>query len=527
MIRHFFLDKTNTIIQNSRKNLGLNPILQIAYGDGLMRGLLHFDVDEIKQLIEDKTFPDVSKLTFKLKMTNCMSVDGVPYEKSLIRGETNRAVRAGSFDLVLYKLPMEFDAGRGFDFISDFWIHDNTSYSENGSNWFFAKNAVPWPVDYGKLDLTDENLDWDLITTNSCSKMERISSALSGLTQEQLDILGRYICNNNSRTINLEGGIWKNSYLISEFNKYINGEDSIIVGAQHFDFGNENLSIDITDYIMECLNTGVNHGLCLSFSPLYENNETDVQQYVGFFNDNTNTFFHPYVEATYCDFVFDNREGFTIGVDNNLCLYVSDNGIPVNLDNIPTCSINGTEFEVRQVTKGVYSARIGANSISLEPDSIYYDIWSNLALNGVELDDTELEFATNKQVRKLSIGSGSDIKKTLVPSIYGINMDEGLHRGEIREVSVDFREEFTQYVKELVSSCRYTLYTEDGNRVIEVLPYQPIEQHFLNNFFIIYTQDLIPGEYFVDIEVVYGRETKYYKKVLRFKVLSDVTERYE
>ena len=63
--------------------------------------------------------------------------------------------------------------------------------------------------------------------------------------------------------------------------------------------------------------------------------------------------------------------------------------------------------------------------------------------------------------------------------------------------------------------------------MIEVLPYQPIEQHFLNNFFIIYTQDLIPGEYFVDIEVVYGRETKYYKKVLRFKVLSDVTERYE
>lgn len=494
MIRHFFLDKTNTIIENNRKNLGLNPILQIAYGNGLMRGLLHFDVNEISELIKDKTFADVSKLTFKLKMTNCMGVDGVPYEKGLIRGETNKAVRAGSFDLMLYKLPVDFDAGRGFDFITDFWIHDNSSYSENGSNWFFAKNGITWPIDDGKIDLADETLDWDLVKYHK---------------------------------IDLTGGIFENSYLIEQFNKYINGEESIVVGVQHFDFGNENLSIDITDYVLDCINTGVNHGLCLSFSPLYENIETDVQQYVGFFTDHTNTFFHPYVEATYCDFVFDNRENFTIGIDNNLCLYVSNDGIPVNLDEIPTCVINEAEFDVKQITKGVYSAHIGANTLELNQDSIYYDIWSNLALNGVKLDDVELEFATNKQTRKISIGSGSDVKKTLVPSIYGINMDEGVHRGEIREVSVDFREEFTQSVKELISSCKYTLYTEDGNRVIEVLPYQPIEQHFLNNFFMIYTQDLIPGEYFVDIEVVCGRETKYYKKILRFKVLSDVTERYE
>jgi len=494
MIRHFFLDKTNTIIENSRKNLGLNPILQVAYGNGLMRGLLHFDINEIKELIDNKTFPDVSKLSFKLKMTNCMSVDGVPYEKSLIRGETNKAVRAGSFDLMLFKLPIGFDAGRGFDFISDFWIHDNMSYSENGSNWFFAKNGITWPIDDEKINLCDENLDWDLVKYHK---------------------------------IDLTGGIVPASYLIDEFNKFIKNEKSIIVGAQHFDFGNENLSIDITDYVLECISTGVNNGLCLAFSPLYENTETDVQQYVGFFNDNTNTFFHPYVEATYCDFVFDNRENFTLGKDNNLCLYVSDNGVPVNLDDIPTCSIDGNEFAVKQITKGVYSANIKANEINLEPDSIYYDLWSKLALNGVKLDDVELEFTTNKQIRKISIGSNSDIKKTLVPSIYGINMGEGLHRGEVREVSVDFREEFTQSIKELVSSCRYTLYTEDGNRVIEVLPYQPIEQHFLNNFFIIYTEDLIPGEYFVDIQVVYGRETKYYKKVLRFSVLSDVTERYE
>ena len=79
MIRHFFLDKTNTILENSLQNLGLNPILSVGYGKFLMRGLLHFDISEIKKLVNDKTFANQNKLTFILKMTNCFSVDTVPY----------------------------------------------------------------------------------------------------------------------------------------------------------------------------------------------------------------------------------------------------------------------------------------------------------------------------------------------------------------------------------------------------------------------------------------------------------------
>ena len=492
MIRHFFLDKTNTIIEGSRKNMGLNPISSVAYGDGIMRSLLHFSVDEIAELINDKTFANIDKLRFNLKMTNCMGIDGVPYEKNLIHGAAGNTVRAGSFDLVLYKLPREFDAGRGFDFESDVWITQNMSYSENGSNWYFAKNGITWPVDDDKINLKDPDFNWGDV-----------------------------------RKIDLNGGIWTNQNLIDEFTKYVHGEESIVVGAQHFDFGNENLNIDITDYVMECINTGINNGLCLAFTPLYENNKTNAQQYVGFFNDHTNTFFHPYVEAVYCDYIEDHRQTFTIGKENDIYLYVSDDGVATNLDDIPSCSINDIGFPVEQVTKGVYRARIDTNVLNMKANSIYYDKWSNLALNGVALDDVELEIATNNQTRKITVGSNSDLKKSYVPSIYGINNDEGLHRGEIREVTVDFREEYSQNIKELINSSRYKLYTEDGNRIIEILPYQPIEQNFLNNYFIIYTEDLIPGEYFIDIESKFGRETKYFKKILRFKIVSDVTERYE
>ena len=199
MIRHFFLDKTNSIIKKSEQNIGLNPILNVSYGADIMRGLIHFDLCEIKSLISDKTFANRDKLTFTLKMTNCSSVDGYPYNKQLIRGINNTAYRATSFDLMLFKLPRHFDAGKGFDFVSDMWVHDNSSFSKEASNWYCSTTGLMWNGELKPKSFKD-----------------------------------------------VEGGIYPQTQLIEEYEKYLNGDESIVVGSQHFDFGNENLSIDIT-----------------------------------------------------------------------------------------------------------------------------------------------------------------------------------------------------------------------------------------------------------------------------------------
>ena len=81
MIRHFFLDKTNSIFEGSTQNIGLNPVLHVAYGVGRVRGLIHFDIEQIKCLVDDKTFANLDKLSFNLKMTNYFSIDSFPYEK--------------------------------------------------------------------------------------------------------------------------------------------------------------------------------------------------------------------------------------------------------------------------------------------------------------------------------------------------------------------------------------------------------------------------------------------------------------
>ena len=483
MIRHFFIDKTNSIITHSEQNMGLNPISYVSYGAYSMKSIIHFDISQIKELIEDKTFCNRDKLTFTLKMTNCFSVDEFPQNKELIGNLGAKTVRTSSFDLMLYKLPRHFDAGRGFDYISDLWEHNNKSFIKEGSNWYCCSTGILWDGS---------------------------------------------IKPNNLKEVN--GDIYSNEFIKEEYEKYLKGNESIIIGTQHFDYGYENLSIDITSYIYDVLSekiNDINYGLCLSFIPRYNDIKSDDVHYVGFFNDNTNTFFHPYVEAKYSEYINDDRESYIIGSKNKLYLYVSDNGKMTNLDTLPSCNINNKTYEVKQATKGVYYAITDTLNNDVYEDTISYDTWSNIVLNGEKIDDVEMEFYVNPKSKKLLIGSNSNTRNNLVPSIYGINDDESINIGDVREITVDFRKKFETNKIELIDNAEFRLYIKDGDREIDVFEYQPIEKGFLNNFFVLHTGDLIPNKYFIDIKVKIGREIKYYKEILRFKIISNVTNRYQ
>lgn len=484
MIRHFFLDKTNTILEKTNQNFGLNPILSLSYGNGLSRGLIHFDMDKIKSLIEDKTFADTEKIKFTLKMTNCFSVDAIHYDGDISCSGAKSGERASSCDIMLFELPCDFDGGRGYEFNSDFLKTDKRFMTNEGSTWKNARSGFPWKGAFEYLDETYNPKDD-------------------------------------------HGGIYPINKLEEEYNKYLNNEESIIVGKQHIDFGKENLSIDITKYVLKCLKTGNNHGLCLSFTPYYENLQKDKSLVLNFFTDHTNTFFHPYIEAKYENYITDNRESFIIGQENKLYLYVYDEGQPVNLDKLPKCSIDEFEFEVKQAEKGVYYAIISPNILNMKKDMIYYDIWSEIVLNGVYWDDIEMEFVAHSPSRKISIGNNSNVKSSLVPYLSGINDSENISIQEIREINVDFREKYNTETKKLINKAEYRLYVKDGEREYTVIDFQPIEMGFLNNFFMLYTEDLIPNKYFIDIIIKSGRENLMFKDVLHFNIVNNITERHK
>jgi hypothetical protein len=64
---------------------------------------------------------------------------------------------------------------------------------------------------------------------------------------------------------------------------YSGSPSGITVSTQHFDKGNENLEMDVTDYVNGLLTGDTNYGLGIAFDRSYELLNTTRLKYVGFF----------------------------------------------------------------------------------------------------------------------------------------------------------------------------------------------------------------------------------------------------
>ena len=190
MIKHTFLDKCCTIVKDSDLNTGLNPVAELNYGNCISRVLIHFDVEELQMMIEDKTFSNLDSLTHILKLTNCGSVNNDLHNKTLTSGCEPKE-RASSFTVLLFKVPYEWDNGKGIDFANDFWISDHHKFSNSGCNWFQRKNGQPWDTEgiisqhdlflesmagaaKSVVDYFNNNIDLFMRVCYNCRKKENI-----------------------------------------------------------------------------------------------------------------------------------------------------------------------------------------------------------------------------------------------------------------------------------------------------------------------------------------------------------------
>lgn len=136
-----FLDKTNTLVSNDSINLGLNPIIELYYGTPYSRCVVHFDTDRLRSLVDDGTYPDVSRLRHRLVMANVGSLS-TPYRS--VYNKYNGAERAKSFDLRFFTIDRPWDRGGGFDYLMDGYDTVNRIYSTQGSNWERCRTDERW-----------------------------------------------------------------------------------------------------------------------------------------------------------------------------------------------------------------------------------------------------------------------------------------------------------------------------------------------------------------------------------------------
>lgn len=467
MVRHTFLDKTNTIFRGSSNNFGLHPVCMLNYGGIVSRIILHFDEKKLIDLGEN--------VRHFLKMMNCGSYDVIKQMGTLLPSEDVMGVkeRGESFDIIAVRLPQGFDEGNGFDRDNDFWGTGYASVSNESSNWYYSQNGIKWEQE----------------------------------------------------------GIFTRKFIDEELVKFGNNEKSVIVARQHFEHGNENLKLDITEYVNDVLSGSCeNNGLCLMFIPMIERLDADLVQYVGFWSNKTNTLFHPFIESISDISIQDDRYDFIINKENRLYLFSNIGGELCDLDELPQCRIEGsncdsTKFisEVKRFSKGVYYVDILMDS-NTPIDSIYYDIWSNIKYNGVDLGEVEQEFVTHPQHIYFSIGENVDDNRSFEPSITNINDYEKIQHGEKRNVKVEFKRQYTTQSKTF-NQAYYRIYVKDGQREFTIFDWNLINNYGKFNDFTIYGDDFICGEYHVDIKLVNNNEVRVYNDKLTFEIVNDISDR--
>lgn len=463
MVLRTYFDRNNTLIYNNKTNVGRNPVTELYYGGtGSEKSYTRFIFQFDESRIQELYDNKTYADLSKLKHTLKLTNTGF-FDTNLLGKTTAKGKqRTSSFDLILFPITQEWDEGNGYDYSSYAYIGE-ISESFNPSNWFQAQT----------------NTDW------------------------------------------VEPGIYTGS--------------PIVLATQHFEHGNENLEMDVTDVVNGYLTGNTNYGLGIAFIRTLEETETTESQYVGFFTRHTQTFYEPFIETIYEVTISDDRSDFYLDKDNKLYLYSNLAGVPTNLDTLPGVIIkdgNGDVYStiapsgVTHVTKGVYSIDLNIPTTTNNVDCIgFTDTWTGITINGITRPDIELDFILKDSNKYYNIGDTYSLPKSVGLSVSGIKLDERIYRGDIRRVNVITNIPYTINQKQLVDSLKYRLYVKEGRNEYTVIDFQDVHMTNNANYFLLDTQSLVPGTYYLDIKVGSNLEVTTNKEVISFDIVSQSNSR--
>jgi hypothetical protein len=492
-----YIDKNNTIISNSYVNTGRNPVIELNFGAsdlivpnfGYSRFIFDLDLSLLRQNIQSGVISTgcTTGMTHTLNMTNTSSFDN----ELLNTFMTNERRRATSFDLILFRIPQVSGTTGG----AQLW-DEGVGYDYNNFN-----------LTQGSANGTSTPLTF----VDSRAFSSRPSNWYQTTTIGNWSQPGIYD-NNNQGVVNYSG--------------------LTIVARQHFELGNEDLNMDMSNEINGVLNgtiTGVT-GWGLAYLPQIENISGLTDSYsVAFFSRHTQTFYQPFLQTTYDDLIQDDRNIFLKNQENKLFLYIYQNGDLVNLDSDPFVRIedrNGdavsgmASLNTCLKAKGVYEV-IVPNGFSGSPTPcLFYDIWSGLTINGQAIPNVQNQFILQEYNAGIQIGSTSREPQKYGFDFYGILQNEQILNTDIRKVGVTIKKAYTGQQLLLDVSSFYRVYVKEGTTEVLVQDWTPINRTPNEYYFMFDMRDKIPNQYYVDIQVNTSGEKDTYKKQLTFNIVN-------
>ncbi len=492
-----YVDKNNTIVSNEYVNTGRNPVAELNFGAsdfiipnfGYTRFIFDLDLSLLIENIQSGVISTgcTTGMTHTLQMTNTSSFDN----ELLNTFMTNSRRRATSFDLILFRIPQTsgstgepqyWDEGVGYDY-NDFNLTKNSAIGGQSPYTYVDPRAF-----------SDRPSNWYETTTISSWSQPGIYN------------------NTNTGTVNYSG--------------------LTIIATQHFEFGNEDVNMDMTNEINGILDgtiTGVT-GWGLAYLPQIENITGLTESYsVAFFSRHTQTFYQPYLLTTYDDLIQDDRNLFLQNQTNKLYLYIYQNGDFVNLDNLPTVQIvdrNNTTIPGMSAlttclkTKGIYEVDIPNGFSGYPTPCTFYDIWKGLSINGQPIPNVENQFILQKYSSGIQIGTLSREPEKYGFDFYGIKQNEKILGTEIRKIGVTVKKAYTsQHMLEDVT-VYYRVYVKEGTTEVQVQDWTQVNRTPNEYYFIFDMRDKIPNQYYVDLRLNISGERDIYKRQLTFQIVN-------
>lgn len=463
-----YFEKNNTIVENSTINTAKNPNTELYYGAGFSKFIFKVDFTELKRRIDDGELIVDENTTHTLHLTNTIFGD-----ESLMGGDRgNGKTRATSFDLILFKLNEYWDEGLGFDYEKNYdFSTGETLYDTRPSNWYNRTTLDTWETVgiYGEIS--------------------------TGTTGTTLVGVGNY------------------------------GS-----GKTHFMLGNEDLDIDITDYVNSVLTTSgfTDFGLGIAFDDVYHGITLSEPQSVSFFTKYTQTFFEPYVDTYFDDQINDCRSNFIENVNQNLYLYVNKGSNPYDLDNVPTVDIlDSSKVAISELTgitatkirQGVYEITFPLTGQTCDGKKFFYDKWKDLSIDGSSLSDITQKFIPKPFTSLYTIGENQTDLERYAIQFFGVKLNEKIKKGEKRKVVVTFRS-INNPKSVLFDEVYYRIFIKEGKTQVQVFDWTKIDKTNENSF-ILDTYPLIPREYFLEIKAKTHSEEIFYKNDINFEIISE------
>lgn len=309
----------------------------------------------------------------------------------------------------------------------------------------------------------------------------------------------------------------------------IYSEEPTIISTIHFDNGDEDINIDITDYVNGILLSGnTNHGLGLAFDVVYQNISPSADQSVAFFTKYTQTFFEPYVETNFNDIIQDNRNNFIEKSIQNLFLYVTKGTNYYDLDQLPVVDILDsnntpitglTDLNTTKVRKGVYKVSFGIDGVMCDGKKFIYDKWKGLTLDGVNISDVTQKFIPKPYTSLFTIGENQTELERYSIQFHGIKQNEKIIRGEKKKIVVTFKS-INQPKTQLFDEVYYRMFIKEGKTNVIVHDWTKLDVTNENSF-TLDTGIYVPREYFIELKGRTHSEEIFYKDYIKFEILSE------